>query len=48
MEGAIISDLENGDFNDKDEAVYLDDSSGITDDFKKNFTDARKVCSYRD
>ena len=43
MEGVIISDLENGDFYDKDEAVYLDDSSRITDDFKKSFTDACKV-----
>ena len=38
----IESDAEKKDLNDDDDAVYLDHAD-ISTDFKRNFTDARKV-----
>lgn len=38
----IVSDAEKKDLNEDNDAVYLDHAD-ISPDFKRNFTDARKV-----
>ena len=39
----IISDAENDDLNEDDDAVYLDNNPDISQGFKKAFRDAREV-----